>query len=531
MGNKIPVFKSWAPEWLIRGSILLMMLPSLSLFGFFTTNAAATAGYYGIEPQDVQFSVVLFYGSLASFFPLEKRFFRYLASRNYFILGVFLLVLTSVVCYSTRNVAVFFIFRFLQGVFNGGVNTICITLLFRRLTGERARVIGYSYFYGLLLASLPLTMVVTSLLLDHFDMNVLFKAMAFMLIPPAILLSLIMNDVRLQKKFPLYQIEWVSYVFYFLIFCSGGYALVYGQKYNWFEDYRICFCLFAVVVLIFLFVLRQTRLKRPFIDLSIFKHPNYIFGALLLIPLYICRGSLNISTAYFSTALGMDPIHVSRLLLVNIAGVVISIVAVSRLVLLKKPVRMIFIAGFAFLLIFHVWMSFLFTTGADESAYIMPLIIQGIGSGTVMVPLIIFTISSVPAPVSTSASGAGIFFRFTGFCLSLALINFFQLSAKSEHYQSFRQQVTEVNPLATEQVARYRQLLKSRGLVNEQANSAARVMLGKAVDKQTQLDFAIDYYRLMSAGIIAIMLIIALSPYINRTVIHLKGSQPAPASY
>ncbi|WP_374163931.1 MFS transporter [Arcticibacter sp. MXS-1] len=531
MSNEIPIFKSWVPDWMIKWAILLMMFPSVSLFGFFTTNTSGTAGYYGIEPQDVQFSVVLFYASLASFYPLEKRFFRYLASRNYFIIGVLLLIATSAGCYYARSGTAFFILRFLQGVFNGGVNTICITLLFSRFSSERSRVIGYSYFYGLLLCSSPLTMLITSRVLDHYDLAALYKLMIFMLVPPAILLTLMMNDIRLRKKFPLYQLDWKSYVLYLLVFCSAGYALIYGQTLNWLEDWRIRAAIIVFVVVLCLFFLRQKGLKRQFIEIGVFRYKNYVLGACLLIPLYVCRGSLSISTNYFSAVLRTDPIHISNLMLANLAGIIVATAVVARAVLLGKPIRQIFLVGFAFMFIFHLWMSFLFTSTTDDSQYILPLLIQGLGSGTLLVPLVIFVVSSVPAASSISASGAGIFFRFIGFCLSLSLINFFQLSDKSRHYQSFRQEVTATNPLSIEKLQHYEQMVHSKGLAADEASRAAQVLLNRSVDTQTQLLYAIDYYRMLCFLIAIIMVIIALSPYINRTVVRLKGAQPAPASY
>src|SRR3954447_23383120 len=75
MVNKIPVFKSWVPEWMIRAVIFIVVLPSMALFGLSTANGAAATGYYGIEPADVQYSMIVFYAAVASFFALERRFF------------------------------------------------------------------------------------------------------------------------------------------------------------------------------------------------------------------------------------------------------------------------------------------------------------------------------------------------------------------------------------------------------------------------------------------------------------------------
>ncbi|HWW42082.1 MAG TPA: hypothetical protein VNZ46_22365, partial [Pedobacter sp.] len=73
MSQVIPVFKPWVPDWLIKITIFLVILPCLLLFGLSTANAGAAAGFYGIEPADVQYSMIIFYAAVASFFALERR--------------------------------------------------------------------------------------------------------------------------------------------------------------------------------------------------------------------------------------------------------------------------------------------------------------------------------------------------------------------------------------------------------------------------------------------------------------------------
>src|ERR1700712_30794 len=89
------VFKAWAPEWLIRSAIFVVILPSMGLFGLSTANGNAAAGYYGIEPADVQYSMVLFYAAVASFFALERRFFNFIAVRQYLIISTLIQIITS----------------------------------------------------------------------------------------------------------------------------------------------------------------------------------------------------------------------------------------------------------------------------------------------------------------------------------------------------------------------------------------------------------------------------------------------------
>ena len=167
------LFKAWVPEWLIKITLFIVLLPSLVLFFLPMTNINAAAGNMGIETYDVLFSVALFYAGYVSFFSLERRFFKFLAAKEYFIIITIVQIVSSYICYSTREVEVLFVFRFIQGMaFTMTVN-LSLALIYARLRSQRARVIGYSIFFGMLAAMIPFNNFVTADLIDSFDFNIL----------------------------------------------------------------------------------------------------------------------------------------------------------------------------------------------------------------------------------------------------------------------------------------------------------------------------------------------------------------------
>lgn len=531
MNTILPVFKSWVPVWLIRATIFIVVLPGLLLFGLSTASSTGAAGYYGIEPADVQYSMIAFYAAVAGFFALERRFFVFIASREYFLLAVILQVLTSYVCFHTSHLYVLLVFRFLQGMSNCMSTSICITLIFSSLQTERAREIGYSVFYGMLLCITPVSTLITAPILDAFDFNVLYKFIIFLYLPGSLLLLLIMNNVRLNRKIPLYQLDYYSFILYAVALCLLGYVLLYGQQYYWLEDARICWSLGAMVILIALNILRQLHLRRPYLNLEVFKYRNFIVGVCMILILYLVRGALGITSVYFATVLGMDPIHIGWLMLANIVGIVLGILISSRLVIMKRPMRLTWIYGFALMLVFHVWMWFLFSSQGNADLFIVPLVLQGMGAGLLMTPIIVFMISSVPVHLANSASAVGVFFRFTGFCSSIALVNYFQLKNKSDHMNRFQDHLSGLNGIVGDRLAIYTKGLTAKGMLPEQAAKAARALLNKSVDAQATVRSMMDYYLFISILIAIVIIIIALIPYLNRTTINLRAKQPAPIGY
>lgn len=528
MSKPIPLFRSWVPEWLIKLVLFVVLLPSVVLFFLPLSNISAAAGYNGIEPADVQFTVVIFYAGYASFFSLEQRFFRFLATKEYFFLITFIQLVTSFVCFSTHHLLLLLVCRFVQGMaFTATVN-LSLALIFNRLHSERAREIGYSVFFGMLICIIPFNNFVTADVIDAFNFNTLYKCAIFSYMPSLVLLGIMMNNIRLNSKFPLYQLDWSSFVLYATILCLFGYMMVYGQEYYWLEDARMQLSTLLLGLLLAIYVARQLHMKRPYFNLKVFTYRNFKVGAWLLFILYICRFTSNITNAYFATVLGLDPLHIAHLTLFNIAGIVVSVIIACAMVLQKHPMRRIWSLGFGLLLIYHTWMIFLFTTQANESMFMIPLFLHGMGVGMLMTPTIVFVVTSAPPYLGSTAAGICLLVRYAGFSVSIALINYFDLFGKSSHYSAFQDTITKLNPVVKARMIANKQLLIAHGASPDHAAKLSNRLLLRSVNAQGQIRFAIDYFEMIGCMLVLTLLLIFLFPYLNKTVIYLRKGQPAP---
>lgn len=525
------LFKSWAPEWLIRVALLAVVLPGVVLFALSTSNVNAAAGFYGVTPNDVQFSLIILYGAMASFIVLEGRFFKNIASKEYLVIGVVLLMLTCLVCYLTRSFLVLLAMRYLQGLLTCATINITLTLMFTRLHNERGKEIAYSVVYCVLLCIIPLTTLITAQIVDTFNYNVIYKCAIYSYLPGAVIMFVIMNNLRLDKRVPLYRLDWASYIIYSVALCLIGYILIYGQQFEWLDDKRISYAVPVIVLMGILFVLRQYGLRKPYLHLSAFKRPEFVLGAVLLFVFYIVRGSFGITTAFIATVLGNDPIHLGILLLANVSGIIVSVVIASRRQLAKRPSRLTFIYGFVILLVFHLWMSRLFTTQVDSASLIIPLVLQGMGAGMLMVPIILFLISAAPGYAGKTGSAVGIFMRYLGFCSSIALINFFQLLGQRDHFNRFQDATSPLDGAAVQRLDSYKAALTGRGMAPDQAVKVSNALFNKTMAVQAQLKFSVDYYHFMSWLLIAVILVVALFPSASPLEIKLKSEQPAPLAF
>lgn len=517
MDQSSNIFKSWVPSWLIKTVIFLVILPAVSMLAGYISGISSAASYYGLDPTDIQFSIVLYNVGIASFFPLERRFFSYFASKTYFLMSVLLFTTINLVLYTTNDALLFFILRFLGGAVTVAMIGITLSLIFTQFHSERSRVLGYAVFYGTLLISNSFTYLLDAYIFQNFDFNALYLAIIYIQIPGVLLLFLCLKtNIRLHtKRFPLHQLDWKSFVIYSSLLTLIAYFLLYGQYYNWFESVRIWVCVGAIMLLLATFILMQKKNKRPFIDLTIYKFRNFRIGGLLLVLYYICKGDLSAANTFLFNDMGLDSYHYAYIMFFNALGIVVGISLTARFLLSKRNMRLIWLTGFAFLLLYHIQMFYIFGSQANEKSVLLPLFFQGLGNGILMLSIVMFTIASVPESKSFSASLSGVSFRFFAFTVSLALISFMNLRQVSVHYNELGTSVNTLNIESSKRLQLYENAALAKGASTMKAKFVANKLLTKAVSNHTNTLFARDYYYFMGIVIFFIMLGIALIPHLH----------------
>jgi DHA2 family multidrug resistance protein len=516
MDTEQAIFKPWVSEWGIRIAIFSLFLPNVVLFGIATANVNSACSFYGFEPNDAQFSLVALYAGIVGFFPMEKRFSSFFVTKDYLFMSVLFEISAAYACYNARDFYILILFRFLQGMANSCLASICISLIFSRLHTERSRAIGYSIIFGILLSVTPFIALISSPFLDFLDYNKLYLLMIYTFIPGSLFFMVIMQRARLHPKMPLSGLDWPSFVTYSLALMLFAYVLIYGQQYNWFSDKRLRWAFFGFVIATMLYVLRQLNLKTPYINLNVFSSPNFVTGFFLILVLYIARGAFNLTTAYFLSVLGLDPIHIGGILVFNILGVVIGAIVSSRLLLFKTPFRVVWLIGFSVLLVYFSWMIFLFDAAAERDAFVIPLILQGFGTGMLLASIVISMVTAVPPLSGPSAVATAVSFRLLSTCISLALVNYFQLYYQQNHFNRLQEHLSGSDPLLVQRISMYREMLVNKGLGTERGALLSGRLLKAAIDQQVQVLAVIDYYYLVCGILFITILLIAFLPALRR---------------
>ena len=530
---QVPLFKPWVPNWLAILTIFLILFPSLVIFALYYNSTLAVAEYYSMDAMDVQYSVVVMYATVISYLALDSHLVKCFRIRSYTVSGIFINTVTCWICAQTHSCEIFMFCRFIQGAVCAYLCNICMNLAFTRFQPQKARVMGYTVFYGSLMTCVPFSAIFANIILNYFGVEDVFYGFILFQLPGFILLFLTMNNRYLYRKFPISQVDWTGFLIYTAIVSILGYILVYGQQLEWLESSRIRNFILIVLLITPVYVISSLQKKRPLIQLRLLKNGKYRFALLLLTMFYISKGTTFFTYLYMMDGLGIDSVSMITIWTFNILGLIVGIYLGSKLLLKGVMPRNIIMLGFAILLMFHTMMFFLFADTSNEEKYYLPLFIQGVGTGSLFVPCIMNMVASVKPKQAGLVAFLGIGARYLGFCLAIALINFFQLYQTNRNYMDIATSYTLSNEIALHTKEEMVEKYKSLGFREAEAQIRADKELTRAIKKESSLRAYMNYYSFIMALIFLLLLYMStehlpkkerLRERINiRRLIHLAG--------
>jgi MFS family permease len=502
------VFKPWVPNWLAVFVLFFCLLHCMVLLGVYTSNITYSASFLDVEVEDLQFSLCVTYGTFLATLLVESRLFKFFPPKNYFLVIFSLSAIAFVMSGYTKNYVVFLLLRVAEGVLMALPWLPMRQMLINRFTTRSAVIIGFSFTYGALLLASPFIMNIAVYLLENYDWRYMAWGSALFQLTCVGLILITFTNHRVHKKVPLYQIDWASFILVHVTIIAGAFVFIYGEKKYWFQSAQIITASVAFLLFGALFLMRQVTVKRPSFDLSVFGYPNLRIGFFLFVVLYIARATLNICHSTMFTVWNWEPSRVAHVQFINVAGNVIGM-AVSGICLARAVAsRYIFILGFLLLAIHHIWMTFLFVPDASLSDITAPYILQGFAVGFLFVPLVLFTVSSVPKKLAPFSGTSGVIGRFWGSTIGFCIIQNAQIFLTQKHYDKAISFVLPESPQMQDRTATTLQRFMAKGYAEPEAYKLAIKSLTQSARAQSLLIANMEIFTVMGYVLFAVVILL-----------------------
>lgn len=522
-----PLFQSYIPKGIAKILLFVLLIPNMIMFFLPIANIDIAAGYFGIEPNEVQFTISLYYIGFVAFYSLERRFYSFFTYKRYFIIFQLIQLLGCLILFNSTNLYIIFIVRFFQGMLFASAVNLYLSMMSMKIKTFRAKEVSYSLFFGMLLCTSSFNNLITADLIDHFNFNFLFQCVVLMY---AVNLLIVLATMKIKieaRVVPLIQLDIPSFALLSIFLIGLGYCSVFGQQFYWLQSYKLRYIIGISAFCLILFVIRQSSLKRPYIELRVLKYRKYIIGFSLLFLMYICRFSFSYSGQFFSSVLGMDPRHVSYMYFINLVGIVCGVFFSCVHLIKKKSIFIVWILGFIFLFSYHFLMNQQMHYFANESSYILPMFLHGAGIGLIMVPTILYCISSVPYYMAPSAAAFCLFIRYLGYSVSNILVNYYTLYNASRHKDRFMDYFQSANPMYTERFVTIKSKLLKSGYNATNVDTITQAVLNKELNKYVLLRSVMDYYTLMMyVSLVVLMFLIFYWLYQKKIKIPIRPILP-----
>ena len=511
------IFKSWVPKWAIIIILFVCLLHSMILLGVYTSNVTYAASFLDIEPEDLQFAMCVTYGTLLATILIESRFSNFFPTKSYLITVFILIAVTIIASGYVTNFAVFLILRMVEGILMALPGILLRQLLIERFKSKNAIIIGFSFYYGSLLLSTVFIMNIAVWFLDNYNWKYMTYVSGMLQIINVFLILITFNGHRIIKKIPLYQIDFLSYILVLTSILTGAYFFVYAEKKYWFESSQLIIALIMCLITGGLFIFRQLLVKRPCFNFEVFRYANLRIGFLLFFIFYICRATLSICHSAMFTVWNWDPSRVAAVQYINGLGNVIGLVLAAFFLMKSMATKYIFMIGFLLLAIYHFWFTFLFVSDVTLSDILIPYILQGIAVGILFVPLVLFTLTSVPAKMMTSSGIVGVSGRFWGSTIGFCIMQNAQVFLHKKHFLKLSQFVTDSSAEAQETIAKTTQSFIAKGYSMDDSNSLALKKVFGTVAKQSTLLSNMEIFTIVGYCLLVLVVLIGLNQHLRRT--------------
>lgn len=512
-------FREWIHNWNwgMRTALFLILMFSILQFSLFSLTQNYVISYFGAQSEDVTFSIQVTYISLLFTLPLQVRFLNYFNTRKYLITSLLFGIIINLLLMGTKDIYVFILLRFLLGLIISIIAGGMLTLIFSRLHDNKKQAVGYSVFYGTLLGSSVFAGVPSSWVIDNMDWKMIYYIAILLQVISIIIVFVIIRSEPKQKKFPLYQIDWKSYLMMGSGMLTVAYLMVYGAKNYWFEDRTMVYALLLSILFLAFFVIRQLNSKRPFIHFTIFKSPRFVTGLFLLAFFYGFKDTINLVYSYINTTAQWSTYDYMKLAACNITGMAITMYVTSQLIQEQRfGIRFFLVTGFGCMLLFNYWMYCIISPDLSFTDLMFPIFLQGIAIGLLFVPIATFILSSVPVHTGISGSLIGGNVRFFTTLNSFTGYYTLQLFYNQRYKEQFLEHLTPNDVNYTDRLSLLTQSYITRGYSAAESAVLAEGSIMQSIKTQSQLMTSQSIFLLVATVLGILITIILLFPFFMR---------------
>ncbi|GAA2145231.1 MFS transporter [Arthrobacter humicola] len=338
--------------------------------------------------------------------------------------GSLLMAIGSLVCTLAPTVEAMWIGSALNGLGAGAIFPASLALVAAVTHDARARARGIAMWAGFLSVGAALSPLLGGTLASFGSWRGAYGTVAVLSVLTVILALLVAAEHKAaQGRKP----DWWGQITFALGLILVLFGLVKGPEDGWGAPHVI-FSFVAGIALLLAFVLIETRVESPLLDLRLFRNRGFTISSIVaVVGMFAFLGSLFSLSMWLGPVQHQNPMNIGLLFILLQGPTFVLVPLISRL-LTRVAGRWMLTAGFLLMAAGALMASGLDVTNMSMTPFIAPALLLGVGFALTLSPMTAIALNTVPLHLAGMASATTNLLRDLGFALGPVLAGAVALS-------------------------------------------------------------------------------------------------------
>lgn len=377
----IPAINNYIPEkvkpWIFIVIVIIIQFSG----GLYLAATNEMVGGMSLMQQDVLMAGFASLIGMSLTFAIMLRLKMRFTSKFALITCCSVLIICNLISIYTNNIVVLIFTCFIAGIFRMWATFECNSTIQLWLTPKRDMSIFFCFIHLLVQGCILLSGITNMYVILFSKWQYMHWLIIGLLLIVIFTVTVIFNNKRFMKPFPLYGIDWLGALIWGFILLDLNFIFLYGDHYDWLSSWQIKYAFLFLIIMLPIQLYRASFIRHAYIPLAVFKYKAVYMGILIYLIIDILIAPANmLENIYFGKILGYDTTSSISLNWMALLGIVVgAIFSYFFFARNKNSFKSTFLIGFALVVVYLCLMYFLIDYTTTKEILYIPIFFRNLG--------------------------------------------------------------------------------------------------------------------------------------------------------